>query len=344
MIDANYQGEVKVILHNHGNEDFHVKQSNWIAQLIVYFNQPLHLRVVMGGESIPNPILEKSFDVSESIHPRDDEDVLWNFPILPDVQEGMRRGEKGFGSTSDINSSIKVDKLRKEYIFRSFLEDPVNEFAKWMENPNYVTPALVGFVFRHIYYKRNHFSKTTDNGYVPYFEEDRKWNSSDDVAIGLATMQHFNEGNRHCKKTSKIIQWVKSLEPEYQSYNTKAILSDIFFMITSSALKYYFEPQPFECAHDYDLTEALLTFLNLNLNDRDNFKSAKKLRDEFYKTLFLDTAQILKDKKRTYDLLVENEQEEKKRSKSDSSIFSEDGDLAMKNLKITEDEKMHQSK
>jgi len=229
VIDANYQGEVKVILHNHGNEDFHVKESNWIAQLIIYYNQPLHLRVVMGEESIPNPNLEKSFAQSESIHPQDDDDVLWNFPVPPAPQEGMRRGEKGFGSTSDINSVIKADKLKKEYIFSSFLEDPLNEFANWMENPNYVTPALVGFVFRQIYYNRNHFSKTANDGYVPYFEEDRKWNSNNDTAIRLAAMQHFNEANRHCKKTSKIILWVKSLEPEYQSYDIKVILTDVFF-------------------------------------------------------------------------------------------------------------------
>lgn len=63
VIDEDYQGDVKVILINHGNEDFHVNAGDRVAQLVL--------------EKIITPEIEEiaSFD------------------------ETTQRGEGGFGST-----------------------------------------------------------------------------------------------------------------------------------------------------------------------------------------------------------------------------------------------------
>jgi len=62
VVDSSYRGEIKVVLINHGNIDFHVTEGNKIAQLLI---QPVE---------------------------------LWT-PELVDELDETERGEKGFGSS-----------------------------------------------------------------------------------------------------------------------------------------------------------------------------------------------------------------------------------------------------
>lgn len=76
VIDSDYRGTIKVILHNHSNKDYHIKRGDKIAQLILHKSysdiQVLHI------------------DSNTKLH--EDLDTIFNDP-------NNKRKEGGFGST-----------------------------------------------------------------------------------------------------------------------------------------------------------------------------------------------------------------------------------------------------
>ena len=85
-IDADYRGEIKVLLINHGDEPFSIERHMRIAQMVVAPYNPALMEAV---DAFPeNTMTERS-------------NPQWSLQKSPlqDVHQASERGEQGFGST-----------------------------------------------------------------------------------------------------------------------------------------------------------------------------------------------------------------------------------------------------
>jgi deoxyuridine 5'-triphosphate nucleotidohydrolase len=101
VIDEDYQGEVKVLIFNHGHQDFHIKEGDRIAQLI----------------------LEKIKDVKV---------------IEVEELEDTTRGSQGFGSSRTETQELRRTKestTLEEDIWRAYQSIPTNLTEKTLTNP-----------------------------------------------------------------------------------------------------------------------------------------------------------------------------------------------------------------